>query len=130
MGCPPTRIATRAFTEALKNYPDIKVVASVFTGWSPDKAAQQMKELAGLGQDRSTESGPREPTRTWSTPTRPANLKYVPVVGADNNGFMGQEIEMKDAGVVGINVTNPPAVGGAGLVGRAGHPCGEEPSAA
>ena len=44
-----------------------------------------------------------------------ANLKYVPVVGADNNGFMGQEIEMKDAGVVGINVTNPPAVGGAGL---------------
>jgi ribose transport system substrate-binding protein len=28
---------------------------------------------------------------------------------------MGQELEMKDAGVVGINVTNPPAVGGAGL---------------
>ena len=27
-----------------------------------------------------------------------ANLKYVPVVGADNNGFMGQEIDMKDAG--------------------------------
>ena len=44
-----------------------------------------------------------------------ANLKYVPVVGADNNGFMGQEIELKDAGVVGINVSNPPAVGGAGL---------------
>jgi len=39
----------------------------------------------------------------------------VPVVGADNNGFMGQEIDLKDAGLVGINVTNPPAVGGAGL---------------
>ena len=39
----------------------------------------------------------------------------MPVVGADNNGFMGQEIELKDAGLVGINVTNPPAVGGAGL---------------
>src|SRR5260370_11512136 len=44
-----------------------------------------------------------------------ANLKYVPVIGTDSNGFMGQEIEMKDAGLVGINVTNPPAVGGAGL---------------
>ena len=44
-----------------------------------------------------------------------ANRKYVPVVGADNNGFMGQEIDLKDAGLVGINVTNPPAVGGAGL---------------
>ena len=39
----------------------------------------------------------------------------MPVVGADNNGFMGQEIDLKDAGLVGINVTNPPAVGGAGL---------------
>src|SRR5208282_2696192 len=43
------------------------------------------------------------------------NLKYVPVVGADNNGFMGQGIELKDAGLVGLFVTNPPAVGGAGL---------------
>lgn len=37
------------------------------------------------------------------------------MAGADNNGFMGQEIELKDAGLVGINVTNPPAVGGTGL---------------
>ena len=39
----------------------------------------------------------------------------MPIVGADNNGFMGEEIDLKDAGLVGINVTNPPAVGGAGL---------------
>ncbi len=42
-----------------------------------------------------------------------ANKKLVPVVGADNNGFMGQMIDNKDAGL--IAVTNPPAVGGAGL---------------
>ena len=102
------------FTEALKDNPDIKVVASVFTGWSPDKAAQQMKELLASG---------KQIDGVWTSGTdknvidayKAANLKYVPVVGADNNGFMGQEIEMKDAGVVGINVTNPPAVGGAGL---------------
>ena len=80
----------------------------------PDKAAQQMKELLASG---------KQIDGVWTSGTdknvidayKAANLKYVPVVGADNNGFMGQEIEMKDAGVVGINVTNPPAVGGAGL---------------
>ena len=99
------------FTEALKKYPDIKVVASVFT---QDKAAQQMKDLVGSGKPIDG---------IWTSGTdlavvnayKTANLKYVPVVGADNNGFMGQEIDLKDAGLVGINVTNPPAVGGAGL---------------
>jgi ribose transport system substrate-binding protein len=102
------------FTEALKSYPDIKVVASVFTGWSPDKAAQEMKNLISSGKqiDGIWTSGiDKAVVDAYKT----ANLKYVPIVGADNNGFMGQEIEMKDAGLVGINVTNPPAVGGAGL---------------
>src|ERR1700732_1855569 len=102
------------FTEALKNYPDIKVVASVFTGWSPDKAAQEMKNLISSGKqiDGIWTSGiDKAVVDAYKT----ANIKYVPVVGADNNGFMGQEIDLKDAGLVGINVTNPPAVGGAGL---------------
>src|SRR5260370_13279229 len=102
------------FTEALKNYPDIKVVASVFTGWSPDKAAQEMKNLISSGKqiDGIWTSGI---DKAVVDAYKSANLKYVPVVGADNNGFMGEEIELKDAGLVGINVTNPPAVGGAGL---------------
>ena len=102
------------FTEALKKHPDIKVVASVFTGWSYDKTAQQMKDLIGSG---------KQIDGIWSSGTgksavdayKTANLKYVPVVDADNNGFMGQAIELKDAGLIGISVTNPPAVGGAGL---------------
>jgi ribose transport system substrate-binding protein len=113
-GVPADADRHEGFTDALKKYPDIKVVASVFTGWSPDKAAQQMKDLLGSG---------KEIDGIWTSGTdynavaayKDANKKYVPVVGADNNGFMGQEIELKDAGLVGINVTNPPAVGGAGL---------------
>ena len=38
------------FQAALKKYPDIKVVASTFTDWSPDKTAQQMKDLLGSGK--------------------------------------------------------------------------------
>src|ERR1700683_911670 len=113
-GVPADADRHEGFTAALKKYPDIKVVASVFTGWSPDKAAQQMKDLIGSGKqiDGIWTSGiDKAVVDAFKT----ANLKYVPVVGADNNGFMGQEIDLKDAGLVGINVTNPPAVGGAGL---------------
>jgi ribose transport system substrate-binding protein len=113
-GVPADADRHEGFTQALKTYPDIKVVASVFTGWSADKAAQQMKELLASG---------KQIDGVWTSGTdkqvvdayKAANMKFVPVVGADGNGFMGQELEMKDAGVVGINVTNPPAVGGAGL---------------
>src|SRR5580704_2737055 len=113
-GVPADADRHEGFTEALKNYPDIKVVASVFTGWSPDKAAQEMKNLISSGKqiDGIWTSGiDKAVVDAYKT----ANIKYVPVVGADNNGFMGQEIDLKDAGLVGINVTNPPAVGGAGL---------------
>ena len=113
-GVPADADRHEGFTEALKKYPDIKVVASVFTGWSADKAAQQMKDLVGSGKPIDG---------VWTSGTdkavvdayRTAGRKYVPVVGADSYGFMGEEIELKDAGLVGINVTNPPAVGGAGL---------------
>src|SRR5262252_1626887 len=111
-GVPADADRHEGFTEALKNYPDIKVVASVFTGWSQDKGAQETKNLIGSGKqiDGIWTSGiDKAVVDAYKT----ANIKYVPVVGADNNGFMGQEIDLKD--LVGINVTNPPAVGGAGL---------------
>jgi ribose transport system substrate-binding protein len=37
---------------------------------------------------------------------------YVPIVGADNNAFIGQLLNTD--GVTGVAVTNPPSVGGAG----------------
>jgi ribose transport system substrate-binding protein len=111
-GVPADADRHEGFTEALKKYPDIKVVGSVFTGWSPDKGAQETKNLLSSGKqiDGIWTSGiDKAVVDAYKT----ANSKYVPVVGADNNGFMGQEIDLKD--LVGINVTNPPAVGGAGL---------------
>src|SRR6201982_2432882 len=112
-GVPADADRHEGFTDALKSYPDIKVVASVFTGWSPDKGAQETKNLISSGKqiDGIWTSGiDKAVVDAYKT----ANGKYVPVVGADNNGFMGQEIDLKDT-LVGINVTNPPAVGGAGL---------------
>ena len=102
------------FEQALKRYPDIKVVASVFTGWSQDKASQEIKNLLGSGKkiDGVWTSGI---DNVVVDAYRSANVKFVPVVGADNNGFIGQMMHDKDAGLVGIAVTNPPAVGGAGL---------------
>jgi ribose transport system substrate-binding protein len=113
-GVPADADRHEGFTEALKKYPDIKVVASVFTGWSQDKGAQETKNLISSGKqiDGIWTSGiDNVVVDAYKT----ANVKYVPVVGADNNGFMGQQIDLKDAGLVGISVTNPPAVGGAGL---------------
>ena len=111
-GVPADADRHEGFTDALKKYPGIKVVGSVFTGWSPDKGAQETKDLLSSGKqiDGIWTSGiDKAVVDAYKT----ANIKYVPVVGADNNGFMGQEIDLKD--LVGINVTNPPAVGGAGL---------------
>ena len=43
------------------------------------------------------------------------HTKFAPVVGADNNAFIGQLIDDKSAGLTGASVTNPASVGGAGL---------------
>lgn len=113
-GVPADADRHQGFQEALKKYPDIKVVASVFTGWAQDKGSQQIKDLLGSGKkiDGVWTSGI---DNVVVDAYKSAGAKFVPVVGADNNGFMGQMIKYKDEGFVGIAVTNPPAVGGAGL---------------
>ena len=67
-GVPADADRHEGFMEAL-SVPRHQSCRGLFTGWSPDKAAQQMKELLGP-ENRSTASGPQEPTRTSSTPTR------------------------------------------------------------
>jgi ribose transport system substrate-binding protein len=42
-----------------------------------------------------------------------AGKPFVPIVGADNNGFIG--MLLNEEGLEGAAVTNPPPVGGAGL---------------
>ncbi|HEY1721010.1 MAG TPA: substrate-binding domain-containing protein [Magnetospirillaceae bacterium] len=111
-GVPADADRHEGFQQALKEFPDIKVVASVFTGWAQDKGSQEIKDLLGSG---------KQIDGVWTSGIdnvivdayKAANKKLVPVVGADNNGFMQQMIDNKDAGL--IAVTNPPAVGGAGV---------------
>ena len=113
-GVPADADRHQGFMEALKKYPDIKMVATVFTGWALNKAAQQIKDLLASG---------KQIDGVWTSGIdvvvpeayKTANAKFVPVVGADNNGFVGQLINWRGDGLSGAAVTNPPSVGGAGL---------------
>ncbi len=112
-GVPADADRHEGFTEAMKAYPDIKVT-SIFTGWALNKTAQATKDLLASGKpiDGIWTSGiDSVVVDAYKTAGKP----YVPVVGADNNGFVGQLISLKDAGFVGAAATNPPSVGGAGL---------------
>ena len=102
------------FTQTLANYPNIKVVKMTFTNWSLDPAAQQTKDILGSGLkvDGIWTSGiDSTVVDTYTTQKK----KYVPVIGADNNAFIGQLTNLKSQGLLGAAVTNPPTVGGAGL---------------
>ena len=113
-GVPADADRHEGFTQALKDYPDIKVTASVFTGWALNKGAQETKDLLASGKpiDGIWTSGiDSVVVDAYKTAQKP----YVPVVGADNNGFVGQLIDLKSSGFTGAAVTNPPSVGGAGL---------------
>ena len=112
-GVPADADRHQGFTEVAKMYPDIKVT-TVFSGWALNKTAQMTKDLLASGKeiDGVWTSGIDS---TVIDAYKTAGKKYVPVVGADNNGFIGQLINMKGDGVSGAAVSNPPAVGGAGL---------------
>src|SRR6185436_11835957 len=102
----------KGFKRALAESPDVKVAQEVFTGWQQDQGKQQMLDFISSGApfngvwtsgidnvivDALVESG----------------NPLVPVVGADNAGFVGQLNSVK--GLVGAAVTNPGSIGGAGV---------------
>ena len=100
------------FMAALERYPDIKVVKSVFTQWALAPAAKATQDILNSGQnvDGIWTSGLDIPVvEAYKTAGKP----FVPVVGADNNGFIG--MLLNEEGLEGAAVTNPPPVGGAGL---------------
>lgn len=110
-GVPADTDRHNGFEAALKKYPDIKVAAQTFTGWDPSTAAQQALDLITTKQiDGIWTSGT---DYTVVEQFKAANKPNVPVVGADNNGFVKLLLEDKD--VVGAAVTNPPAIGAVGL---------------
>ena len=111
-GVPADTDRHKGFTEALAKYPNIKVVAETFTGWDPSKGAQQALDLITAKKiDGIWTSGIDYPVvEQFKT----ANVPFVPIVGADNNGFIKQLIELSDKGLSGAAVTNPPAIGAVG----------------
>ncbi|MBC7478254.1 MAG: ABC transporter substrate-binding protein [Pseudorhodobacter sp.] len=102
----------KGFKRALAENPGITVAQEVFTGWQQDQGKQQINDIIASGAkfdgvwtsgidnvivDAFTESG----------------APLVPIVGADNAGFVGQLTSVP--GLKGAAVTNPGSVGGAGV---------------
>lgn len=111
-GVPADTDRHKGFQEALAQYPDIKVVAETFTGWDPSTGAQQALDLITTSKpDGIWTSGIDYPVVEQF---QAANVPFVPIVGADNNGFIKQLIELADKGLAGAAVTNPPAIGAVG----------------
>ena len=112
-GVPADTDRHNGFMAALEKYPDVSVVAEVFTGWDPSTGAQQALDLITTQEiDGIWTSGI---DYTVVEQFGAANVEYVPVVGADNNGFIQQLLELADDGFVGAAVTNPPAIGAVGM---------------
>lgn len=113
-GVPADADRHKGFEAALKQFPKIKVVATTFTGWALNTTAKQINDLLASGKkiDGVWTSGiDAVVPEAYQTAHKP----FVPVVGADNNAFIGQLINLKADGLVGAAVTNPASVGGAGL---------------
>jgi ribose transport system substrate-binding protein len=113
-GVPADTDRDTGFKKALSEAPGITVTKEVFTGWSQATAAQQIQDIfnAGTKFDGVWTSGI---DNTIVDAFKTANKKFVPIVGADNNQFVGYLNTEKDNGLVGVAVTNPPPVGGAGV---------------
>lgn len=100
------------FQAALADYPGITIVSEVFTGWQPTEGAQQALEILTTQDVDGIWTSGIDYSVVEQFPV--AGVDYVPVVGADNNAFIGQLIELQGEGLTGVAVSNPPSVGGAG----------------
>jgi ribose transport system substrate-binding protein len=112
-GVPADDDRHQGFTEALKQYPDIKVVKEVFTGWDFSKGGQQALDLLNSSTriDGIWTSGI---DYTVVKAFQSLNKPYVPIVGADNNEFLNQLLTLNSKGLKGAAVTNPATIGGVG----------------
>jgi ribose transport system substrate-binding protein len=111
-GAPADNDRDKGFKKALAEYPNIKVVNEVATGWQQDQAKQQILSFISTGQpfDGVWTSGI---DNVIVDALKESNTPMVPVVGADNAGFVGQLNSVE--GLTGAAVTNPGSIGGAGV---------------
>jgi ribose transport system substrate-binding protein len=100
------------FRRALAEFPNITIAQEVFTGWQQDQGKQQMLDIIASGIPFQG---------VWTSGIDnvivdalvESEVPLVPVVGADNAGFVGQLASVE--GLVGAAVSNPGSVGGAGM---------------
>jgi ribose transport system substrate-binding protein len=100
------------FQRALKENPGITLAATTVTKWDPATATQQITDIlsAGTKFDGIWTSGVDS---NIVDALKAANHPYVPIVGADNAGFVTQLLAPD--GPKGAAVTNPASIGGAGV---------------
>jgi ribose transport system substrate-binding protein len=100
------------FKKALAELPDVKVASETFTGWQQDQGKQQILDFiaSGVPFDGIWTSGI---DNVIVDALVESGAKLVPVVGADNAGFVEQLNTVE--GLKGAAVTNPGSVGGAGV---------------
>ncbi|MEX0970347.1 MAG: ABC transporter substrate-binding protein [Paracoccaceae bacterium] len=100
------------FQRALAEFPNISIVHEVFTGWQQDQGKQQILDYisTGLPIDGVWTSGI---DNVIVDAFIESEVPLVPIVGADNAGFVGQLANVE--GFVGAAVTNPGSIGGAGV---------------
>lgn len=100
------------FRRALAEYPGINVVHEVHTGWQQDQGKQQILDFiaTGIPFDGIWTSGI---DNVIVDALIESEVDLVPVVGADNAGFVGQLANVE--GLEGAAVTNPGSIGGAGV---------------
>ncbi len=102
----------KGFKKALAEFPDVKVAQEVFTGWQQDQGKQQILDYIATGVpfDGIWTSGI---DNVIVDALVESQATLVPIVGADNAGFVGQLNSVE--GLKGAAVTNPGSIGGAGV---------------
>lgn len=103
------------FQRAVAENPGINIVSDLHTDWTQPKAIEQITTLlnAGTNIDGVWTSGI---DNVIVDAFKTAGVPYVPVVGADNVGFVSQLLDTAGyPGLTGAAVTNPGSVGGAGV---------------
>lgn len=100
------------FKRALAEFPGVSVAHEVFTGWQQDQGKQQMLDFlaTGIPVDGVWTSGI---DNVIVDAFVESDVPLVPIVGADNAGFVGQLANVE--GLTGAAVSNPGSVGGAGV---------------
>lgn len=108
-GAPADTARQTGFEKAMAKYPNIHVVKQLYTGWQYGTAGQQALTVlqSGTHIDGIWTSGV---DYTVVNALKTVGKSSIPVVGADNNAFLGQLLK----GTPGAAVTNPATIGAVG----------------